>query len=150
MGNMGARIKRIRESKGLSQADVADRMNVSDRTISAWENGTRNPKDIIGLSMALQVDIKELVQDNDSESFSPNINSVFSITSKGKGVIRSLRFYSNEGFITLVVDGKRGEFMNQYSELDRNDKLYVIENMLEELNVVDESLGIYRIQRIDN
>lgn len=39
----GARLKAARESKGLSQEDVAERVNVSVQTVSNWETGYRTP-----------------------------------------------------------------------------------------------------------
>lgn len=35
----GAVIKELRESKKLTQSGLADQLNVSDKTISKWENG---------------------------------------------------------------------------------------------------------------
>ncbi len=45
MGNsIGARISEIREAKGYSQSDFAKLINVSQPTLSRWENGSRQPK----------------------------------------------------------------------------------------------------------
>ena len=37
-------IKRLRTARGLSQMDLAKILNVSDRTVSTWEMGTRIPR----------------------------------------------------------------------------------------------------------
>ena len=39
----GAVIKELRESKKLTQSELADQLNVSDKTISKWENGKGYP-----------------------------------------------------------------------------------------------------------
>ncbi len=39
----GARLRAARESKGLTQADVAERLDVSWQTVSNWETGQRTP-----------------------------------------------------------------------------------------------------------
>lgn len=148
MSKLGEKIKVIRERRGLSQVDIATRMNVSDRTVSAWENGTRNPKDILGLADALQVDVKELIGGTETEESSRISNYGFKLTSNNKGGTKSLRYYNNNGFASLIVNGERGEFMNQYTKLDREDKLYVIECLLDELNIENEILNNYRISRI--
>ena len=35
----GATIRALRETKGLTQAQLAERLFVSDKTVSKWENG---------------------------------------------------------------------------------------------------------------
>ena len=35
----GAMIKRLREGRGLTQHQLAEKMNVSDKAISKWETG---------------------------------------------------------------------------------------------------------------
>lgn len=42
---MNARIKQIRESKGLSQAEFAEMLNLKRNSISLIEVGKRNPSD---------------------------------------------------------------------------------------------------------
>jgi len=44
---MGERIKRLREEKGISQADLARAIGASRVTIVSWEKGARNPKGYI-------------------------------------------------------------------------------------------------------
>ena len=36
-------VKLVRESLGMSQAQFADFMDISKRTLEKWEQGTRNP-----------------------------------------------------------------------------------------------------------
>lgn len=61
--------KSVRKASGMSQADIASALGVSDRTVSAWENGTRIPKDILGLADVLQISVFEIV-DKKSEKVS--------------------------------------------------------------------------------
>ena len=44
MINMGKKIKHAREARGLSQAELANIIGVSDKTVSSWELGTRTPR----------------------------------------------------------------------------------------------------------
>ena len=39
----GAMIRSLREKSGLTQAELADRLYVSDKTVSKWENGKGHP-----------------------------------------------------------------------------------------------------------
>lgn len=45
-------VKRLREKKGLTQAEVAQALKVTIRTVSRWETGTRKVSHIA--EMALQ------------------------------------------------------------------------------------------------
>lgn len=59
----GAMIKGLREKKGLTQAELAGRLNVSDKTVSKWETGKGYP-DISCLepiAKVLDVSIAELL-----------------------------------------------------------------------------------------
>ena len=60
----GQRIRRLRKSKGLTQAELAYRIGVHEMTIRRWETGTRQPEninDIKNLSAALNVSEEELL-----------------------------------------------------------------------------------------
>ena len=43
MKDMGARIKELREGKGVSQKQLADKVGVKQHTISQYENNIRRP-----------------------------------------------------------------------------------------------------------
>lgn len=40
----GAVIKRLREKQKLTQVELAEMLNVSDKTVSKWENGVSQTK----------------------------------------------------------------------------------------------------------
>ena len=53
MNRVGARVRRLRESLGMSRADLASRVKLSSQAISALENGTsKQPSFIVGLLLA--------------------------------------------------------------------------------------------------
>ena len=41
--NLGTIISKLRKEKGLTQKDLADRLNVSDKAVSRWETGGSSP-----------------------------------------------------------------------------------------------------------
>jgi len=41
--SIGEQIKRLRTSKKMTQSELSNRINVTKATISAYENGTRQP-----------------------------------------------------------------------------------------------------------
>ncbi len=59
----GAMIRALREKKRLTQAELAEKLFVSDKTVSKWENGKGYPdlSMLEGLAGALDVSIAELL-----------------------------------------------------------------------------------------
>lgn len=43
MSTFGSRLKALRQSKGLTGVELGEILNVSNKTISTWENNTREP-----------------------------------------------------------------------------------------------------------
>ena len=60
---MGKLIKKIRKEKGLTQAELADKLNLSCKTISKWEcgNGCPDISVLKELSEILDISISELL-----------------------------------------------------------------------------------------
>jgi HTH-type transcriptional regulator/antitoxin HipB len=54
---LGVAIKRIRKQKGLSQEDVAQKMNMRQATISAIENGKGTIESLFKVIQVLQVNL---------------------------------------------------------------------------------------------
>ena len=59
----GTMIRELREKKGMTQAELADRLFVSDKTVSKWENGKGYPdvSMLEGIAGALDVSVAELL-----------------------------------------------------------------------------------------
>ena len=62
----GAVIKELRESKKLTQSELADQLNVSDKTISKWENGKGYPDiTLLGpIANVFGISLTELISGN--------------------------------------------------------------------------------------
>lgn len=62
----GAAIKRLREGKGLTQAELGERIGVSDKAVSKWETAKGLPDISLmePLSKALGVSVMELLSGN--------------------------------------------------------------------------------------
>lgn len=60
---IGKFISDMRKKQGLTQKQLADQLNVTDKTVSKWETGYRLPDAslLLELSSALEVDINELL-----------------------------------------------------------------------------------------
>ena len=62
---LGGRIKKLREAAGLTQADLADKLDLTQAYIAQLESGSRtNPSlDVLtGLAKALKADVTELLK----------------------------------------------------------------------------------------
>jgi len=69
----GAFLKALRKEKELTQEQLAEHFNVSDRTVSRWENGNNMPdlSLLVDLADFYDVDIREII---DGERKSENMN----------------------------------------------------------------------------
>ena len=75
VNKIGNQIKKIRKEKGLSQAELAEKVGVSDKTISKWETGIALPNlmDVRLLCDALDIRIDNLLsQENNSKLIKKN------------------------------------------------------------------------------
>ncbi len=63
----GAAIRRLREKCGLTQAELAETLHVSDKAVSKWETGKGYPDITLlePLAAALRVSVIELLSGND-------------------------------------------------------------------------------------
>lgn len=65
----GDKIKKLRETKGMTQSDLAKKLNISDKTVSSWENGTRLPRMgmVESISEILGVSKSDLFENKESQ-----------------------------------------------------------------------------------
>ena len=70
---IGLFLKELRKEKTLTQSQLAEQLNVSDRTVSRWETGTNLPDLSILVELAdfYDIDICEII---DGERKSENMN----------------------------------------------------------------------------
>lgn len=70
--SFGVRLQRLRTAKGLTQAQVAKKLSVSEPSISAWEQDKARPKAgrMEALAVLLGVELPELLGIDEAESLS--------------------------------------------------------------------------------
>ena len=73
--NIGEFIQQSRKARGFTQKDLGDRIGVSDKTISKWENGNSIPDTSIlnELCATLDINVNELLS---GEKLTPEIYSM--------------------------------------------------------------------------
>ena len=71
-------IKRLRKTKGLSQEELAIKMNVVRQTISKWENGLSVPDSSMLISLADELDtsVSELLGETLSEPVADDLKTI--------------------------------------------------------------------------
>lgn len=71
-------IKNLRKSKGLSQEELAVKLNVVRQTVSKWENGLSVPDSNMLISLANQLDtsVSTLLGENVQENRSDDIKTI--------------------------------------------------------------------------
>lgn len=72
----GAAIKRLRENKGMTQDDLAQKIFVSNKTVSKWENGHGLPDISLmePLAKALDISVIELFSGSQVQNTNRNFN----------------------------------------------------------------------------
>ena len=100
--SFGNRIKELRESRGITQAQLADRLNVTRSTVANWEAGNRLP-DLSMLALLadeLDVDTAVFLDELRSEKKQPVIMVVDDMQLLLNGFTRLLRRELPEAEIT--------------------------------------------------
>ena len=72
--SMGELISTLRKEKGMTQKDLADKMNVTDKAVSKWERNLSCPdiNSIPDLAEALGVSVEELLRTSENEKAAPS------------------------------------------------------------------------------
>ncbi|MFY7815618.1 MAG: helix-turn-helix domain-containing protein [Chryseobacterium taeanense] len=72
--SIGTKVKRFREAKGLSQGDLALRLDVAQSTISSIESDKNIPNSLLlnKIAQELEVDINDLLNDSANNIMSNN------------------------------------------------------------------------------
>lgn len=90
MSATGDNIRRLRESHGMTQADIAEIAGVTDKAVSTWELGTKEPRmgalqkiaDYFGVKKSDIVDdadiTKKAPSEDEAEEFERAVNLLFS------------------------------------------------------------------------
>ncbi|MBQ8983118.1 MAG: helix-turn-helix transcriptional regulator [Lachnospiraceae bacterium] len=91
------RLYELRKQKGLSQEELAHRLNVSRQTISKWEVGESTPdmEKLVAISDLFEVSLDELVKGEEPEP-----------TETSEQIVRS-EFYSDVKEHVLTEDNKK-------------------------------------------
>ena len=132
---LGKKIKSLREGRGMTQAELADKMGVSAQTISAWENGIRHPKHLYDLAKIFNVDPESLTDrfTLDVSELTPTLAHIYLDENDQTPKKEYISYKSRNGFAILTVNGITEDFMCAYSKLSREGKQFVLDCMANDL-----------------
>lgn len=108
---IGAFMQTLRKEKGLTQEQLAEQFNVSNRTVSRWETGTNMPDIslLVELAEFYSVDIREIIDgERKNENMNEDIKSVatkmadYADTEK-KLLLRRVRIINTVGLIAGCI-----------------------------------------------
>lgn len=73
--SIASQIKKLRNGRGWTQPQLADKLSVSKQTISNWETGIKVPRmgSLQKLSLLFNIPVSELVDDNDTFNKPSNV-----------------------------------------------------------------------------
>ena len=134
---IGAFLKVLRKQKGLTQEQIAEKFNVSSRTVSRWENGNNMPDldVLIEISDFYEVDLRELL---DGERRSEKVNN--ENQEKEETVLKAVDYTNteteryNKRVHRLLLTGAIFWFVSSlinHTELNCNTVLSAISNFAE-------------------
>ena len=140
---MNTRIKQIRESKGLSQAEFAEMLNLKRNSISLIEVGKRNPSDRTILDICNTFNVSEkwlrtgeepiwiqapnstmekLRQEFDLDEFSYNlVHEYLKLDSNTRQTVRDF-FYNVINKDTINVENEKSEVELQYDAVPKTSE----------------------------
>ena len=108
---IGGFLKGLRKEKGLTQEQLAEQFNVSDRTVSRWENGNNMPDlDIlIEISDFYGVDLREILsgerksENMDKETEETVLQAVDYTNTQAEKCNRRIRLCNATGMLIFVA-----------------------------------------------
>ena len=84
MKNIGETIASLRKNKGMTQNELAEKMNVTDKAVSKWERNLSCPdvNTISKLADILVVSVEELLNSKNKEYFNSKIKDLVNLIFK--------------------------------------------------------------------
>ena len=88
MKNIGEKIAFLRKEKGMTQSQLAEKMNVTDKAVSKWERNLSCPdiNTISKLADILEISVEELLQAKRKENANTKIKDIADLILKAVAV----------------------------------------------------------------
>ena len=108
---IGNLLKKLRSEKGLTQEQLAEILNVSNRTVSRWETGSNMPDISLLVEIAdfYDISIPEIINgERKSEKMNEEVKEVAKTMSdyaraEKEAIVKNIRIISVIGLVSFVV-----------------------------------------------
>jgi transcriptional regulator with XRE-family HTH domain len=148
---IGIFLKELRREKGLTQEQLAERLNLSNRTVSRWETGNSIPDLSILIELAdfYDVDMREIVEgERKSEIKEENLKETLLKVSEysdfeKKNKARKLNILFATGLIFILVGTVNTQFDILYEIVKNNDIRQGIAGAIYGLGIAFEVVAFY-------
>ena len=92
MKNIGEKIAFLRKEKGMTQSQLAEKMNVTDKAVSKWERNLSCPdiNTISKLADILEVSVEELLQAKRKENANTKIKDIADLILKAVAIVMGI------------------------------------------------------------
>lgn len=108
---IGSFLQQLRKEKGFTQEQLAERLNVSRRTVSRWETGSNLPDLdlLIELADDYQVDLREILNgERKSEQMNPEMKETLLQAAEyanedKKRITKTVLIYLSLGILALII-----------------------------------------------
>lgn len=158
MENLNERILRLRKLKGMTQLQLAEKLNVSDKAISKWESGKCDPSlDLIkSLAKLFNCSIDYLVNGKDTVSFLKNdkefSEKCFELLKESVSPETYKKFFTNLRFVK--IDGEEFIFETSsqevYDEVFDTDKYDEVADRLMEISMsLDKKINGWTVRLVN-
>ena len=105
---IGSFLKELRNEKGLTQVQLAEQLNVSNRSVSRWETGSTLPDISILVELAefYEVDIKEIIDgERKSETMKEEIRDTLVKVAEYTNEDKEMQYYKMRKMIGCILIG---------------------------------------------
>lgn len=105
---IGSFLKELRNEKGLTQAQLAEQLNVSNRSVSRWETGSTLPDISILVELAefYEVDIKEIIDgERKSETMKEEMRDTLVKVAEYTNEDKEMQYYKMRKIIGGILIG---------------------------------------------
>ena len=104
----GLFLKELRKAKSLTQEQLAERFNVSNRTVSRWETGNNMPDLSILVELAdfYEVDIREIIDgERKSENMNEKMNATLAKVAEYSDTDKKMQYLKMRNIIGYILLG---------------------------------------------